>query len=47
MVHMQIKQNMKTNMYWTQATSYGDFEINWEYKEEASEKETYDFICNE
>ena len=31
---------MKINM-WTQTTSYGEFEINWEYKEEATEKETY------
>jgi hypothetical protein len=32
---------MKTNMYWTTTTSYGNIEINWEYKEEAAETETY------
>jgi len=25
--------------YWTQTTTYGDIEINWEYKETATEKE--------
>ena len=31
---------MRINM-WTQTTSYGDIEIKWEYKEEATKKETY------
>ena len=31
---------MRINM-WTQTTSYGEFEIKWEYKEEATKKETY------
>ena len=31
---------MRINM-WTQTTSYGEFDIIWEYKEEATEKETY------
>jgi len=26
---------------WTQTTSYGDIKIKWEYKEEATKKETY------
>ena len=37
---------MKINM-WTQSTSYGEFEINWEYKEEAAEKKTYITLLNE
>ena len=37
---------MKINM-WTQTTSYGEFEINWEYKEEATKKETYVAILDE
>ena len=37
---------MKINMYWTQTTSYGEFDIIWEYKEEATEKETYVALLN-
>ncbi len=43
MVHILIKQNMRTNM-WTQTTSYGDIEIKWEYKKQTAEKETYTFV---
>jgi hypothetical protein len=32
---------------WTQTTSYGEFEINWEYKEETAEKETYVALLTE
>ena len=31
---------------WTQSTSYGEFEINWEYKETSTEKETYVVILD-
>jgi len=40
-----IKLNM--NNMWTQTTSYGEFEIKWEIKEETSEKETYVFTLDE
>jgi len=32
--------------YWTQTTTYGDIEINWEYKEEATTKEASLLISN-
>lgn len=32
---------------WTQTTSYGNIEIKWQYKEEATEKETYVAILDE
>ena len=32
---------------WTQTTSYGEFEIKWEYKEKTAEKETYVYLCTE
>ena len=37
---------MRINM-WTQSTSYGEFEIIWEYKKETTEKETYVALLNE
>ena len=33
--------------YWTQTTSYGDIEINWEYKETETETETFTYLFNE
>ena len=32
---------------WIQTTSYGNIEIKWEFKEEATEEEKYVFISYE
>jgi hypothetical protein len=32
---------------WTQTTSYGEFEIIWEFKKEKAEKATYVIVLDE
>tara|TARA_R100000081_G_C4741103_1_gene128950 strand:- start:553 stop:663 length:111 start_codon:yes stop_codon:yes gene_type:complete len=33
--------------YWVQTSTYGDIEINWEYKEAKAEKETTVYLFDQ